>query len=141
MNSVLDTLVERFREAQDIAVAALVQTLHIPLPATNHDWLQICVEQEIDCRCEREGIRIYAHGYGIELKIGDLTIDFDWGENGEPDGFDVWRLWNFDCDNGGSIPCSYELIQRWLAAAHSAGELTNSGTLYYDPRRRTREPS
>lgn len=143
MNPVLDTLIERFRGAQDVAVATLVQTLRIPRPKTDFDWPQICEDHGFVGRCEREGIQIYAHGYGIELKIGDLTIDFDWGENGEPDGFDAWRLWIFASDNSESLPCTYESIQQWLDAAHAAGELTKSLTLYFDPRRRchTREPS
>jgi hypothetical protein len=32
------------------------------------------------------------HGYGLELKIGNLYIDFDYSETGRADGFDAWRI-------------------------------------------------
>jgi len=136
MPPVLDTLIDRFRKAQDIAVDALIHKLNIPLPETNRAWPFYCAENGLHQTRELNGIGIYAHGYGIELKIDSLTIDFDWGENGEPDGFDGWRLYNFNTDNHSDIECSHDDVNDWLKRAHADGELIKEASLYYDPNRR-----
>lgn len=60
-------------------------------------------------------IEIYAHGYGIELVIDGMNIDFDWGDQGESDGFDGWRLWNFCRNNGLPMECeNCSQVQSWL---------------------------
>ena len=136
MNPQLDGLIQRFRDAQDAGVRALTEQLRVPKPASNMEWPVVCIDHKIDRRCRLNDIDVYTHGYGVELNIGDLTIDFDWGENGEPDGFDAWRLYNFTFDNGGSDSYTHDKIQEWIDAAVAAGELTKSGFLYYDPKRR-----
>src|SRR5688572_7383900 len=95
MNPTLARIIAAFRAAQDRAVATLTHTFQIPLPASNVDWLRVCSEGELHKRKEWNGIGIYTHGYGIELTYPDLSIDFDWGDRGDADGFDSWRLWNF----------------------------------------------
>ena len=138
MHAVLDTLVDRFRKAQDIGVRTLTQRLSIPRPATNRKWVDYCIENKNKLRetRERSGVSIRIHGYGVELKVDGLTIDFDWGDNGEPDGFDAWRLWNFRLDNCTEIECTYEDVEAWLATAYNDGELLKDTKLYYDPERR-----
>jgi hypothetical protein len=81
------------------------------------------------------GIEVYAHGYGIELIFPDLTIDFDWGEEGEPDGFDNWWLWNFIRSNKIDAACESCLqIRSWLEEAYQRGELIRDFSgLYYAP--------
>lgn len=137
MNPALESLIAHFRAAQDLGVATLTQKLLIPSPATDRDWPFICIEYKINRRCDRDGVGIYSHGYGIELKIEDLTIDFDWGNEGEADGFDAWRLYNFTIDNRDCLSCTHSGVQQWLDEAVAAGEITKSGNLYYDPKRRT----
>jgi hypothetical protein len=85
---------------------------------------------------ELNDVPIYAHGYGIELKIGDLTIDFDWGPSGEPDGFDAWRLYNFTLDNPTGVACTHEEVIRWIDEAYANGELERIEYTYFDPHRR-----
>lgn len=136
MQPVLDTLIDRFRSAQDTAVETLIHQLNIPHPESNLAWALYCGETGLHEMRELNGIGIYAHGYGIELKMDDLTIDFDWGTNGEPDGFDGWRLYNFSLDNSPEIECSHNDVNSWLESAHSDGELLKEGSLYYDPKRR-----
>jgi len=136
MLPVLDDLIGRFRKAQDIAVHTLVHKLSIPQPDSNRAWAFYCVEKGLHQARELKGVGVYAHGYGIELKIENLTIDFDWGDHGEPDGFDGWRLWNFRTDNCSQVGCTHTDVISWLEDSHNDGELIKQGSLYYDPKRR-----
>ena len=138
MQPVLDTLIDRFRKAQDIAVDTLIHRLNIPQPETNRAWPSYCAENWLHQTRELNGIGIYAHGYGVELKIDGFTIDFDWGANGEPDGFDGWRLHKFNTENPSEIVCSHNDVNDWLKQAHVDGKLIKEGSLYYDPSRRAR---
>jgi hypothetical protein len=135
MNQTLNELIDRFRAAQDIGVETL-KKWKLPQPSANREWPFICIESKINHQTEIDGIGVYSHGYGIKLTIGTLTIDFDWGDNGEPDGFDAWRLYVFALNNFDKMTVSHESIQVWLDDSLAAGELTKSGSLYFDPTRR-----
>lgn len=132
MHEPLALLIKCFRTAQDLAVKTLVQKLKIPQPASKYDWLSICREHAKTC--SKLGIR--PHGVGVELKIDSLTSDFDWGDNGEPDGFDGWRLYNFALYNLPTVKCTHSEVNSWLDAAWSSGEIVKQGDLYYYPRNR-----
>lgn len=136
MNPTLAVLIEEFRDAQDIGVATLLNDLKIPQPRSGIGWVHFCEARGLYETKILHGVGVNAHGYGIELKIGPLTIDFDWGAKGEPDGFDGWRLYNFAMDNLSHIECTHEVVNQWLEDALGAGELTKEGNLYYDPKRR-----
>ncbi len=41
------------------------------------------------------GVRYFKHGYGFGVHLPDGEVDFDFGQQGEIDGFDEWRLWKF----------------------------------------------
>jgi uncharacterized protein DUF6896 len=154
MHPILADTIQRFRDAQDRGVEAIVEvlggTLGVRLPASNREWGAICVECGLHHVRWINGINVYVHGYGIELIFPDITIDFDWGDSGESDGFDTWRLWNFLCvnkvneghpyyaqikswlDNRGSGGSEgYLQIESWLEEAHECGELTRDRCLYY----------
>jgi len=137
MKPELDILIRHFRNAQDIAVSAIDRVLRLPRPTSGSAWGKYCFENEIQKRNELNGIPIYAHGYGIELKIDDLTIDFDWGPNGEPDGFDAWRLYNFTIDNATGVECTHKDVMRWIEEAFEHGQLERIDYTYFDPQRRT----
>ena len=136
MYETLILLIDTFRAAQDIAVATLIRDLHIPQPKSNIDWVHFCSARALHETKELHGVGLYPHGYGIKLKIGPLTIDFDWGANGELDGFDGWRLYNFSIDNLPTIECTHFGVNELLNAALADGEVIKSGNLYYDPKRR-----
>jgi hypothetical protein len=134
----LVALIERFREAQDWGVAFIVDvlgpTLGVRLPSSPMEWVKICDETGLYNVRWINGVEVYSHGYGIEFICGGLTIDFDWGEAGEPDGFDVWRLWNFARLNPCARPCpEHAQVRNWVEEAAAAGELTQDRYLYYSP--------
>jgi hypothetical protein len=145
MNPVLAEMIGQFRSAQDRGVAVISEVLGpalgVRLPGSNLEWVIICGDCGLSKRLEVNGIGVYAHGYGIELILDDVTIDFDWGDSGEPDGFDAWRLWNFFHDNGITVDCeSYSQVRSWLEQASALGELTRDELLYYLPTNRARYP-
>lgn len=136
-NPQLDKLIGEFRAAQDIAVKALVENLKLPRPKTNVEWWAISVKHDLAKWNEVEGIRYKSHGFGVEVTIGDVTCDFDWGPKGEADGFDAWRLYNFARFENNEL-ISLEDVRTWLKQSYAQGELEFDGTLYYDPKRRAR---
>jgi hypothetical protein len=145
MNPVLADMIRRFRSAQDRGVAAIVEVLGpalgVRLPALNREWVTICAESGLYKVRRVNGLGVYAHGYGIELTLDGVRIDFDWGDAGEPDGFDAWRLWNFVQVNEIAVDCGgYAQVRSWLEEAAVRGELTRDTCLYYSPAHRARFP-
>jgi hypothetical protein len=144
MHTGLLTLIERFREAQDRGVAFIVNvlgpTLGVRLPTSPSDWVAICGETGLYNVRWINGVEVYSHGYGIELVIDGLTIDFDWGEAGDPDGFDEWWLWNFARLNPSLVPCpEHAQVRTWIEEAAASGMLVRDCYLYYSPAHRARQ--
>ena len=141
MQSSLLVLIQRFRDVQDRGVAFIVEvlgpTLGIRLPRTPREWVAHCGETGLYNVRWVNGVEVYSHGYGIELIFAGLTIDFDWGECGEPDGFDVWRLYNFARHNSCGPRCpEYAEVAAWVEEAESAGELVRDRYMYDSPSHR-----
>lgn len=134
----LDHLIARFRDAQDIAVQCIIHVLKFPLPKTCLKWVEYCDRHDVYPLRHRNGVNFYAHGYGIELQVEGLSIDFDFGPNGEPDGFDAWRLYRFAETNAAGVRCTHAQAKQWIEEAHGEGELIQIGNLYFDPKRRAR---
>ncbi|CAI8760453.1 MULTISPECIES: DUF6896 domain-containing protein [Pseudomonas] len=41
------------------------------------------------------GVKYELHGVGCRINLSTGSVDFDYGPNGEINGFDTWRLYNF----------------------------------------------
>jgi len=137
MHPVLAELICRFREAQDRGVAVLTEQLALPVPKSNRDWFHFCNSQGLYQVRTIKGVGFYAHGYGVELTLEGTTIDFDWGDAGEADGFDAWRLWKFIGDNNLEFKINdYSQVAEWLEQAYRAGELMKDSCLFYSPTHR-----
>jgi hypothetical protein len=131
----------RFRAAQDRGVAFIVEVLvpafGVQLPDSPVEWVKISAETGLYNVRRVKDVEVYAHGFGVELIFDGLTIDFDWGEAGEPDGFDLWRLWNFARLNPCGAPCpEHAEVRAWVEEAAAAGELRRDRYLYYSPAHR-----
>lgn len=141
MNPVLADMIARFRAAQDRGVAAVTEILGPALgvrpPASNIQWVAMCEELGLYKVRQCNGIEVHAHGFGIELVFDNLVIDFDWGDAGEPDGFEAGRLWNFVRVNGIAVDCAgFSRVRSWLEEAETFGELSRDRFLYYAPAHR-----
>jgi hypothetical protein len=143
MHERLRNLIERFREAQDNAVSfyvnSLCPALGLRLPTSGGDWMNLCGEFSLQQIRSFNGVALGPHGYGIEFTFPTWSIDMDWGENGEPDGFDTWRLHLFDRLNPTELPTpSVQEVRGWLEHAFDRGLLIRDSHLYYSPLHRAR---
>lgn len=134
----LEVLIRNFRYVQDRGVELLGAKFGIPIPDSNRAWFVYCHETGLYARSEQDGALINAHGYGIAIETDDLCIDFDWGDNGEADGFDAWRLYALSLQHEFDLECTHDMCIDWIKQAYEAGELERNTHLYYDPRFRAR---
>ena len=91
MNQNLAHLISDYQSSVRVAVDLLRQS-SIPLPATNTDWAATNIAQRGELL---GGVPYFKHGYGCAVRLPTGTVDFDFGEHGEIDGFDAWRLVGF----------------------------------------------
>lgn len=84
-------LIKDYQESVQSALEVM-QRSGIPLPRSWHDWLHLEIPQE---GFLNNGARYYKHGIGCCITSSTISIDFDFGENGEINGFDAWRLFSF----------------------------------------------
>ncbi len=99
MNEDLINLIKLFNEAQIKALDILETNFSCSRPVSTMDYISRCVPVIKEANYEASGYKIRPHGYGMEINVGGKTIDFDFGENGEFNGFDAWRLEYFVKEN------------------------------------------
>jgi hypothetical protein len=81
----------------------------------------------------KDGRDYMVHGFGCAVRSKGRSVDFDFGEHGEIDGFDEWRLGKFLGSNPRKFGFnSIDEMRSCFQAAKEAGEFIYSGyTLYY----------
>lgn len=130
MNSDLDELITKYVEVAAELFPRVAEHLGASPPVSNIEWACLGVPQR---GRTPDGINYFKHGFGVAMTDGKRKIDLDLGENGEINGFDAWRL--FDFAEGNKISTSFgslEDIETAIDEAVASGELTYSGyTLYY----------
>ncbi|WP_349736563.1 DUF6896 domain-containing protein [Pseudomonas jessenii] len=116
-------------QASVYAAVELMQRSGVPLPLTRIDWLDtdISTYGELD-----GGIRYFKHGYGCAVSLSTGKVDFDFGEQGEIGGFDVWRLASF----AGSRLKDYgfdnvDALKEFFDAEVNTGSLISPGNSLY----------
>lgn len=87
----LATLIDNYQRAVAKAIA-LLSTYGIPRPATNTAWVMFDMP---DLAILPDGVRLMKHGYGCRVKADGIHVDFDFGQDGQIDGFDCYRLYDF----------------------------------------------
>lgn len=91
MNNNLARLISDYQTSVRAAVELMRQS-GIQLPATNVDWAATDIPQRGELK---GGNPYFKHGYGCAVRLPGGAVDFDFGEQGEIDGFDAWRLAGF----------------------------------------------
>lgn len=125
------TLLKLIRDYQ-AKVAEAVQMLEvagIPRPASTMEWVCNQIAQRGSLP---NGFKYFKHGFGCAVAGPDWNVDFDFGERGQIDGFDAWRLFDFAEKN--LTTCGFrslEQIEEAVRVAAQAGSLEFSGYILY----------
>ena len=126
-------LLQQFHQRQREATELVAEKWNITFPKTCHEWIDWCIHAgKRKLPMNKEGVKIHPHGFGLSLSNGQFWIDFDFGENGEADGFDAWRLWDFA--EGNKIPTLFQSgdeIKEVITVEMERGALIFSGYINY----------
>jgi hypothetical protein len=78
------------------------------------------------------GYRFYKHGVGCAVQGPGWAVDFDFGEHGQIDGIDPWRLKRFVAPHLAAYGVrSEEEIDNLFSKAHATGALNHSGDILF----------
>ena len=126
-------LLESFNNAQKKAVNILKNLWGMNTPITRDDWIGWSQDQyEKDEFKNEQNIKIFPHGFGLSYQDEDVYIDFDFGEHGEFNGFDVSRLWLFlEVNKIRSVFTSEKQIKKVVDFGAASGALEFSGYINY----------
>lgn len=91
MNVNLASLIDAYQSAVRDAVN-LMYASGIEAPESNTAWACSGVPQVSELL---GGVRYFKHGFGCAVHLPSGTVDFDFGEHGEINGFDLSRLQAF----------------------------------------------
>lgn len=123
MDPRLSRLIRRYQDAVAAAVVALEQS-GIARPASNDAWSGNGIPQR---GALVNGGDYFKHGYGCTVRSSLGVVDFDFGDAGQIDGFDAWRLWRFASENDEDHGFASEAeLKETFGAAQAAGELVPS---------------
>lgn len=91
MDHRLATLIDDYCASVSSAVKLLAQG-GIAHPESNTAWACNDIPQT---GVLPGGVKYFKHGYGCAVHLKGSPVDFDFGEKGEINGFDMWRLSSF----------------------------------------------
>ena len=104
----------------------------IPLPVSNIEWACNGIEQRGELS---GGIKYFKHGYGCAVHLKSGAVDFDFGENGQVNGFNSSRLWSYanNINERHGFNSESEIAQQ-MKFAERENDIEYSGyILYYMP--------
>jgi hypothetical protein len=128
MDSRLPKLIGDFQRRVAEAVTML-EAAGVPRPASNMEWATNGVAGR---GALANGFAFHKHGFGCAVRGPGWHVDFDFGAEGQIDGFDAWRLYDFAHEHLADYGFkSEEEIKVAIAAAVDAGELKSSGYILY----------
>ena len=124
----LAQLIYDYQGAVRTAVA-LLEGSGILKPATPDAWVGLDIPQRGELQ---GGVRYFKHGYGCAVNLPSGKVDFDFGAEGQIDGFDLWRLVGFA--EGRLIAYGFSSEQDVKSAFQSAeqsGKIVRSDYILY----------
>lgn len=129
MKTELRDLIEAYRSKAAELVPRLAKALGIKLPVTNSEWAGL----DIPYRGKTAvGLEYFKHGYGVAIRYDGGSIDVDFGDEGEYDGFDAWRLFRFAEESKFRTPyVAHSQVEADMKEAEATGELRFSGYILY----------
>jgi len=129
MNKELKNIVTQYHKAVSDLFPRVAAHLDVSLPITHNEWTCIGKDQKGETV---DGIKYFIHGYGVTMNDGFVQVDFDLRDDGQIDGIDPWKLFEFVRTN--NIHCSFadrKGIECALKEAESLNQITYSGYLLY----------
>lgn len=68
-------------------------------------------------------IQFHFHGIGLAVEYPDRLVDWDFGLDGNMDGFDAFRLWVFAKDGTSNFPefCDKDILEEAFSKAEARG--------------------
>jgi hypothetical protein len=128
MDRRLSNLIQEYQRRVADAVAML-ETAGIPRPGTNTEWVE---SHDFGRMSLPNGFEAYKHGFGCSVDGPEWGVDFDFGAQGQIDGFDAWRLYDFARRRLEQYEFSSEKeIETAVRSAADAGDLEFSGYILY----------
>lgn len=117
-------------QAAILAAVSLMVSSGIPRPKSNMEWACMDIPQKGTLS---SGITYYKHGYGCAVHLPSGIVDFDFGAQGQIDGFDVWRLSVFAGDELSSygFDSEQQLKDIFKEAVHEGALIHSDYILYY----------
>ena len=108
--------------------AQLQREVGVAVPASSTGWATNGLKKGM----LSDGAIYSKHGLGCLIESQEDGVDFVFGDHGEIDGFDAWRLLQFaEISKGRHAVGDETKIQSLLDAAVIAGEIEKRGSLYY----------
>jgi len=128
MDENLSKLIRDYQRRVSEAVGML-EANGISRPSSNIQWATNGVKGR---GLLPDGFTYYKHGYACAVDGPAWSVDFDFGDAGQIDGFDAWRLFDFARKRLGEYGFeSEEEIKSAVELAATAGELVYSGNILY----------
>lgn len=125
----LRRLISDYQDAVRIAVDAL-EANGIPRPNSTMDWIAYDVPQIGQLV---DGGKYFIHGFGCTVKTPEIYVDFDFGEQGQIDGIDCYRMSDFARER---LSTEYGIddereLKRIFDDACKSGDLVDSGYILW----------
>lgn len=130
MNNIqnLFTLIREYQSAVRVAVT-LLEASGIARPTSSTAWVEADIPQSGELS---GGVPYFKHGFGCAVQVPSGKVDFDFGDQGQIDGFTVNRLLGFvdgQVDRYGFA--SVQAVETTFQAAVQTGDITPSGYILY----------
>nr|WP_201443468.1 hypothetical protein [Pirellula staleyi] len=122
-------MIHDYQDAVRYAVESL-EAIGIPRPQSTIDWVAYDVPQMGQLA---NGGQYFIHGFGCAVKTPEFSVDFDFGEHGQIDGLDFYRMERFArhvLQTKYGFADSVEL-RSTIKASCDAGELIDSGYILW----------
>ncbi len=124
----INNLINQYLEVGNNFLTYFFKEKDINPPESNMVWVCIQIKQS---GILSDGTKYLKHGYGIDFNNKKFIISIDFGEKGEWDGFDAFRLYSFIEDNNINSVFKKEEIKRELECGVKTGILEKKGSLYF----------
>lgn len=128
MNPIIELVIHKYLDSIAMVTRLLIAN-QIPLPTSDKEW---CKVKLTTLYYDAHKVVFRKHGFGLEVRINDLIIDFDFGVNGQTTGFDLWRLTSYIEQN--SIDIGHLTIKKFellFNEAVASGFIIKHDRLFY----------